>query len=142
MSDYKRMKVLRLPFEYANIGSVDDYDDISHDLWDKYGDIFYWNGTNIGKFNYAPTERPFIDFVLESEYGADSGEWGKVRELYPQEIDKYKEVFKKLSANIDMSKVKLVEYCWYNCSEAPDYYDPAEDTFYNEIPFICNFTLN
>jgi hypothetical protein len=139
MSDYCKKKVLRVPFECTGL-NIDDYDDLSHDLWQKFGDMFYWNGTDIGKFDVAPTYRPFIDFVLESEYGADCGEWGKVRELYPQEVDMYRGVFQKLCPDIDMSKVRLVEYCWYNCSEAPDYYDPMGDDFYKEVPFICNFT--
>ena len=139
MSDYCRMKVLRLPFEEANIGKLEDYDDLEHDLHEKYGDMFYWNGTNVGKFDSSPTYRPFIDYILEHEYGADCGEWGKIRELYPSEKLKYIEVFQKLNPNIDMDKVRLVEYCWYNCSEAPSYYEPLEDKFYSEIPFICNF---
>ena len=45
---------------------------------------------------------------------------------------------------VDMNKVHLVEFCWYNCSEAPDYYsmDKGKDPFYEEVPFICNFTLD
>ena len=31
-----------------------------------------------------------------------------------------------------MDDVKVVEFCWYNGSEAPNYYD-AEDDFYKEI---------
>lgn len=139
MSDYHRQKVLRIPFEDLGLNK-DDYKDTSYGLWQKFGDIFYWQGSNIGKFALAPTERLFIDFVLESDYGFDCGEWGKVRELYPQEIDKYREVFQKICPTVDMSRVRLVEFCWYNCSEAPDYYDPMEDDFYKEVPFVCNFT--
>lgn len=139
MSDYCRMKVLRIPFEDANIGCIEDYDDLEYDLHEKYGDMFYWNGKETGKFESAPTCRPFIDYILEKEYGADAGDWGKIRELYASEKLNYIEVFKRLNPEIDMDKVRLVEYCWYNCSEAPSYYDPAEDKFYSEIPFICNF---
>lgn len=139
MSDYCRMKVLRLPFEEANIGCIEDYDDLDHDLHEKFGDMFYWCGKQTGKFESSPTCKPFIDYVLECEYGADCGEWGKIRELSPSEKLKYTEVFHKLNSEIDIDKVKLVEYCWYNCSEAPDYYDLVEDPFYSEIPFICNF---
>lgn len=139
MSDYCKKKVLRIPWEDTGL-KLDDYDDISFDLWNKYGDMFYWCGNEVGRFQLAPCVRRFIDYVLEDDYGYDCGEWGKVRELYPQEVDKYKDVFQKLCPTIDMSKVKLVEFCWYNCSEAPDYYDPTEDEFYKEVPFICNFT--
>ena len=141
MSDYCKMKVLRIPFEYAGIGSVKDYEDITFDLHNKYGDMFWWGGKHEGRFDFAPTVRPFIDFVLEHDSDDDAcGDYGKVRELTPVEKLKYIEVFHKLSPNIDMDKVKLVEFCWYNCCEAPDYYDPVDDEFYREIPFICNFT--
>ncbi len=139
MSDYCKMKVLRLPFEDAGIGKPEDYDDISFDLHDKFGDLFYWCGKPDGKFDYAPTEKPFIDFVLGHEYDSSYGEYGKTRELYPSEKLKYTEVFQRLNPEINTDKVKLVEFCWYNCSEAPDYYDPVDDDFYREVPFICNF---
>lgn len=141
MSDYKREKVLRIPFEDLCL-DIKESDDLSYDLWKKFGDIFYWCGSCEGKFELAPTTRMFIDFVLESEYGSDCGDWGKVRELYPQEIDKYKKVFQKICPTVDMSKVRLVEFCWYNGCEAPNYYDPMEDDFYREIPFVCSFNLD
>ena len=85
-----------------------------------------------------------VYFVIEEEYGADCGEWGKVRELTLDEKIKYYPVFKKLYPDVDMNKVHLVEFCWYNCSEAPGYYsmDKGKDPFYEEVPFICNFTLD
>ena len=87
------------------------------------------------------SRRPFIDYILEYEYGSDCGDFGKVRELTDSEKLKYMRVFQHLNPSIDMDRVKLVEFCWYNCSEAPDYYDPVDDDFYLEVPFICNFTL-
>lgn len=143
MSDYHREKVLRIPMHDMGI-NPEDYDDIGYDLWEKFGDIFYWNGSSVGKFEVAPTEEFFIDFVLENEYGADCGEWGKVRELTVPEKVKYAPVFQKLYPQVNMSRVHLVEFCWYNCSEAPSYYsmDKNKDPFYEEVPFICNFTLD
>ena len=141
MSDYCRMKVLRVPFEECNLGDPADYTDIGYDLYEKLGgEIYYWGGKHEGKFDLAPTRKLFIDLVLEYEYDAGYGEWGKVRELYDSEKLKYIEVFRRLNPDINMNKVKLVEFCWYNSSEAPDYYDPEDDLFYLEIPFICNFT--
>jgi hypothetical protein len=140
MSDYCKMKVLRIPFEDCNFGLLEDCDDLSYAPYEKLGgDVFYWGGRREGKFDFAPTERPFIDFVLEHVYGAECGEYGKVRDLYTSEKLKYVEVFQKLNPNVNMDNVKLVEFCWYNCSEAPDYYDPMDDEFYLEVPFICNF---
>lgn len=139
MSDYCRMKVLRIPFEDANIGALSDYDDLDYDLHEKFGDMFYWCGKPVGKFVSSPTHKPFIDFVLEHEYDDGYGDYGKTRELYPAEKLKYIEVFKRLNPDIDMSRVRLVEFCWYNSGEAPDYYDPKDDDFYSEIPLVCNF---
>lgn len=143
MSDYHREKVLRIPMEDVGINPK-DYDDIGYDLWEKYGDMFYWNGHRVGKFDVAPTEEWFIDFVLDEEYGADCGEWGKVRDLTAEERLKYLPVFQKLYPKVNMNNVHLVEFCWYNCSEAPSYYstDKGKDPFYEEVPFICNFTLD
>ena len=143
MSDYHREKVLRIPMEDMGINPK-DYDDISYDLWEKFGDIFYWGSPRVGKFEVAPTSEWFIDFVLEENYGDECGDWGKVRLLTEVEQAKYLPVFQKLYPEVDMNKVHLVEFCWYNCSEAPGYYsmDKDEDPFYKEVPFICNFTLD
>lgn len=143
MSDYHREKVLRIPFEDLGLNAK-DFNDLDYDLWQKFGDIFYWNGRRIGKFESAPTRGYFIDFVLEDEYGADCGEWGKVRALTVPEKTKYTAVFQKINPDVDMNKVRLVEFCWYNCSEAPDYYsmDKKHDPFYEEVPFICSFPLD
>ena len=88
MSDYHREKVLRIPMEDMGINPA-DYDDIGYDLYEKYGDMFYWNRPRVGKFDVAPTEEWFLDFVIEEEYGACCGEWGKVRELTLDEKIKY-----------------------------------------------------
>ena len=142
MSDYRREKVLRIPIKDMGI-NPEDYDDIGYDLCEKYGDMFYWGGSKIGKFEVAPTEEWFLDFVLEDNYGDECGDWGRVRELTLDEKIKYYPVFKKLYPDVDMNKVHLVEFCWYNCSEAPSYYsmDKNKDPFYKELPFICNFSL-
>ena len=67
------------------------------------------------------------------EYDGDSdGEYGKVRELYNSEKDKYRNIFQQLGA-IDMDKVRLVEFCWYNATDAPDYYDLESDPFYDPV---------
>lgn len=140
MSDYCKMKVLRVPFEHCAFGSSEDYGDLEAILKEKLdSNMLYYGGEHVGKFDIAPTYKPFIDFVLKYNYGEDCGEYGKVRELYPEEKLKYIEVFKLLNPDIDMDNVRLVEFCWYNCSEAPDYYELTEDEFYTEIPLICNF---
>lgn len=148
MSDYVREKVLRLPIEgfqledlkkvitekLEAIGkSVRDVDD---DLgW--YTEMAFpevWGYGARGKFQWSPTyPRQFIDFVLDREWGCE-GEWGKVRELYPTEKEKYLPIFQKVLPGLDnIDNVRLVESCWYNGCEAPDYYDLKDDPFYAEV---------
>lgn len=82
-------------------------------------------------FTFAPTERAFVDYILEYD-GDSDGEYGKVRELYSIESEKYLDTFRQLGT-IDMDKVRLVEFCWYNATEAPDYYDIESDPFYDPV---------
>lgn len=126
MSSCVREKVLRIPLEFSGA----TIDELEANFQDKFG------YGDVGKFQGAPTERCFIDYVLEYEYDACCGEFGKIRELYPSEVEKYTQVFKDVMPNCDMSKVKLVEFCWYNCCEAPDYYATDGencDPFFEEV---------
>lgn len=84
------------------------------------------------KFQISPTEEKFIDYVLDYEYDAD-GDYGKTRELYDSEKLKYQSIFQQIDPNINMDYVRLVEFCWYNGTDAPDYYDEINDSFYNEV---------
>lgn len=88
-------------------------------------------GRKLHTFTFAPTERRFVDYLLEYD-GDSDGEYGKVRELYPIESEKYLDTFRQLGT-IDMDKVRLVEFCWYNATEAPDYYDIESDPFYDPV---------
>ena len=139
MSTYVREKVLRIPVERLNMDYIknilaekyNDYeDDFSYYLESEFPDIFDY--ATVGKFQTSPTEEPFIDYVLEYEWDAD-GEYGKTRALTDNEKRKYLSVFQKIDPNINMDYVRLVEFCWYDCCEAPNYYDNTNDSFYNEI---------
>lgn len=149
MSTYVREKVLRLPLEGFQLEDfkktiteqveamggepVDDVDDdLCYYTEKAFPDIFGYGDR--GKFQWSPTyPKQFIDFVLEYEYDCD-GEYGKVRELYPSEKAKYLPVFQKLLPGLDnLDDVRLVEFCWYNGCEAPDYYDLKDDPFYKEV---------
>lgn len=112
MSEYCKRKVLRVPCE-------------------KYG-IDPWE-VESGKFEVAPTVTPYLDYCLKFDNDSDSGEWGRSRKLTDGEKAKYEPVFREVIPNIDMNDVRLVEFCWYDCSEAPDYYDETKDTFYDEV---------
>lgn len=125
MSAYVKTKVIRIPFE--DTGLVGDLYNFEYNE--------NWGNSVVGKFSPSPTESPFVDFVLEYEHDSDSGEYGKVRDLYPSEVSAWEPIFKKEMPNCDMSKAKLVEFCWYNCCEAPDYYADiaSKDSFFKEV---------
>lgn len=120
MSDYVRKKVIRYPITKAQ---KEAFMDIEMKL-EKDG------------FQIAQTyPECFLDFVIDDEYGADGGDWGKVRTLYDQEVLRYESKFQKFIPDLISSKLRLVEYCWYNCSEAPSYYDETthHDSFFDEV---------
>ncbi len=148
MSTYVREKVLRLPIEGfqledfkktiteklepLGITAEDVDDDFLWAMEKAFPDICGYGDE--GKFQWSPTyPRQFIDFVLDYEYDCD-GEYGKVRELYPSEKAKYLPIFQKILPGLDnLDDVRLVEFCWYNGGEAPDYYDLKDDPFYKEV---------
>lgn len=139
MSTYVREKVLRIPFEKLfKICSIsdwftsDDLDDMSWLLEKKFPNEFEY--ATVGKFQISPAEDEFIDFVLEYEWDSFCGDFGKVRDLYNIEKENFLPVFQRLNPDFtleNMDNVKVVEFCWYNCCEAPNYYD--DDDFYKEI---------
>lgn len=136
MSCYCKMKVLRIPYKPEAWGWKDpDPGDFSWD-WDYVEkhfseDVFNPYRREVHTFTFAPTESAFVDYILEYD-GDSDGEYGKVRELYDSEKDKYRDIFQQLGT-IDMNKVRLVEFCWYNATEAPDYYDIESDPFYDPV---------
>ena len=141
MSTYVREKVLRIPRHKMNFANVvrkleekypndDVMDDLSFYLEDVLPDLFGYG--NINKFQTSPTEEAFIDYVLDYEYDCD-GDYGKVRELYESEKEKFRPIFQQIDPDVNMDYVRLVEFCWYNGGEAPSYYDPQEDPFYKEL---------
>lgn len=141
MSTYVREKVLRIPFEKLfKICSIsdwftsDDLDDMSWLLEKKFPNEFEY--ATVGKFQISPAEDEFIDFVLEYEWDSFCGDFGKVRDLYNIEKENFLPVFQRLNPDFtleNMDNVKVVEFCWYNSCEAPNYYDVEDDDFYKEI---------
>lgn len=134
MSCYCKMKVLRIPYEPEAWGWRNfDPDEDSWEYVEKHfsEDVFDPCGRKLHTFRFAPTERRFVDYLLEYD-GDSDGEYGKVRELYNSEKDRYRGIFQQLGP-IDMDKVRLVEFCWYNATDAPDYYDIESDPFYDPV---------
>ena len=131
MSTYVREKVLRIPMGKLNISfTEEEMDDLGWAIEKKFPEIFDY-GT-VGKFQLAPTCGNFIDLLLDKEWDAD-GEYGKIRTLSEREKAKYLPEFQKIDPNVNMDFVRLVEFCWYNGCEAPDYYDETKDPFYDEV---------
>lgn len=129
MSDYVRHKALRLPMTKEEIRALGVYS--LYDLEDKFPELFDWK--KLPRFEPAPTEKIFLDYLIEYDYGYYAGDFGKTRALTENEKEKYKPIFKQVVPNVDINKVRLVDFCWYNCSEAPDYYDETDDDFYEEV---------
>lgn len=141
MSTYVREKVLRIPMDKLDFSfvratmetkfpneAIDD--DFDFYLEQTFPELFEY--AEVNKFQMSPTRTPYLDYVLEYEWDAD-GEYGKTRSLSEREKSKYLPVFQKVDPNINMDWVRLVEFCWYNCSEADDYYDHMNDPFYDEV---------
>lgn len=130
MSTYVREKVLRVPVAKClpEFLALDDpYEELEKFLGSacKYA--------TVGKFQIAPTETFYIDYVLEYDWDCSAGEFGKTRALYASEKAKYRPEFESAIPTIDMDDVRLVEFAWYNGTDASDYYGETEDDFYNEI---------
>lgn len=131
------MKVPRIPYEPQAWGWADINPDADILETEEYivshfkEDVFDTYRRKLHTFTFAPTEREFVDYILEYD-GDSAGEYGKVRELYSIESEKYLDTFRQLGT-IDMDKVRLVEFCWYNATEAPDYYDIESYTLYDPV---------
>lgn len=134
MSDYQRIKVVRYPVtkeELALIVGSDEYD-LGYHLEKKFPELVEYDVP--GKFYWGMTyPRTFLDYCVDEEYGADCGEWGKIRELTPNEKRKYGELFRQILPIVYEDDLRVVEYCYYNGCEAPDYYDIEDDPFYKEV---------
>ena len=130
MSDYVKRKVIRLPFPKNLIDKlgVDDCWDCYDYLKEKFGEL--WD-KRPGGFDIEFTEKNnYIDYVVD--YSCDSdGEWGFSWFLNEEDIKKYKPLFDKGGFEYNPNDLRKVAYCWYNCSEPPDYYDPKDITFEN-----------
>ena len=106
--------VLRIPCERVGV----------EDPWqfaDEHEDLFRWEGP-LPRFQVAPTVRPFIDYVLKERVSREES-FGRTRGLTPAELRKYTPAFRALFPRIHMADVRLVDFCWYDGCEAPDYYE-------------------
>ena len=125
MSEYCHRKVIRMKIseeEVCKIFGVDDGWGVS-DLLEKT------------EFEIDPTSDFFLDYVLSSRNDAE-GDWGRTRRLSNAEYVKYGSKFRKLLKRriVMPNELRFVEYCWCDCSEAPDYFDEStyHDDFYDD----------
>lgn len=140
MSDYHKMKVVRYkltPDDLAHYQVPDTYS-----MEDKFSEVFQRNEIH---FEPALTDTPiYLDCILEEDDG--EGDYGKSRALYPEEKSKFGAMLQTLFAEMDkqmgnvhqrlpdLRNLRLVEFCWYDCTEAPDYFDENdEDPFYKSV---------
>jgi len=136
MSDYVHNKAVMYPIDCAKLGIKDAWDldekipEALKNNWDKKYPYFELEAmvdyAGNGDCNY------YLSLVLDSTYGRESGDFGRNRTLSPTEQEKYKKIFEQVIPDVDPSKLKYVDYCYYNCCESEDYY-VKEDEFNTEI---------
>ena len=120
MSDYRYMRVIRCKVDMNKMGVSSIWD-----LEDKFPELF---DISLPKyFAKAPVEEEnYLDYVLESKvsYGED---WGKSRYLTDNEAVKYLALFSQIYPDVERKDLRAVEFCWYDCSEAPLYFNVVEE---------------
>ena len=120
MSDYRYMRVIRCKMDMNKMGVSSIWD-----LEDKFPELFDINLPRY--FEKAPVEEEnYLDYVLESKvsYGED---WGKSRYLTDNEAVKYLALFSQIYPDVRKEDLRAVEFCWYDCSEAPLYFNAVEE---------------
>ena len=121
MSDYRHMRVIRCKVDMNKIEVSSLWD-----LEDKFPELFDIRLSNY--FEKAPVEEEnYLDYVLKSEISYDGGDWGKVRYLTDNETAKYLPLFKQIYPDVEEKDLRAVEFCWYDCSEAPLYFNVVEE---------------
>ena len=123
MSDYVRAKVIRYPLDdfYKKMKFDDEYE-LEEFL--KNIDKNFENYTFAVKYTYGNnTSHIYLDYTLNYEYGSDMGDYGISYELTKEQNEKWKDKFGKYLKDIDKDKFRLVEYCYYNGCDCPDYYE-------------------
>lgn len=96
------------------------------ELWDKVYDSLEEDG----KFEISPMESNienqfFLEYTISEQGG--SGEWCKEYHLPNEEREywgkQFSELLIKFGIEVDVRKLKKLEYCYYNGCDALDYYN-------------------
>lgn len=120
MSDYVHKKAVRLPLDFEGLGFEEPYD-FEQVLKEKVPSLIRIR--NKGFEVDVTDEGYYIDWTYYYTYGENSGDFGSARELTKKELKTIKPYFDKLGIDYNTKDLRLVDYCYYNGCEAPDYYD-------------------
>lgn len=129
MSDYVHNRVVRLPLPEQIISKCDTENDDPYDFYETYlkdllGEL--WGRNN--KFTLTLTDKAYyIDWVYYHSYGEESGDFGFSRLLTEKELRVIKPYFNKLCVDYKDEDLRVVDYCYYNCCDEPDYYSIEEN---------------
>ena len=132
MSDYVRNKQVLYPVTKELLKKL-NCDDI-YDLEENFPARSKFEVEGFIDYSGTKNYNRYLAYELDSNYGVESGEFGRARFLKPAEQEKYKKLFSEVIPEdlIDPSLFKYVDYCYYNCCEADDYY-VKKDSFEEEI---------
>lgn len=132
MSDYVRNKQVLYPvtkelLEKLNCNNI-------YDLEEKFPVRSKFEAEGFIDYSGTKNYNRYLAYELDSDYGVENGEFGRARFLKPAEQEKYKKLFSEVIPEdlIDPTLFKYVDYCYYNCCEADDYY-VKKDSFEEEI---------
>ena len=140
MSDYCKKFVVRYRPTKEQlmevIGETYDEDTCEFDL---FPGMFNRSPFSIGctvDYDGDGKSRYYIDYTIDYSYGEESGDYGRARMLTQDESTEAIKLFRKLFQDItDSSNMRVVEYCYYDCSEPQDYFDvkQAKEPFYSSV---------
>lgn len=139
MSYYKHEKVIRFRID-ENTPKKLGFDDIEN-LIDNFDDYMEKQCLELSCFEKEDgkrriTNKPpyfkaepcyreqYIDLILFKDEG--DGEYGYVSMLSKKEFNVFSEMFKRIGLDVKPEELRKVDYCFYNCSEPPDYFDVEE----------------
>ena len=147
MSCYERNLVVRYkpPEDWVKscLDNISEkYDDLIDYLQEKYPDVFSESWADLGKISRSPTCELFLDLLLYRESNSYSSEFYKSRKLTMPEHYMAIKVFNRMNINPLYEDLRMVDFCWYNCSEANDFFEETDDEFYHSkeklIMEVCN----
>ena len=132
MSDYVRNKQVLYPITKELLEKLNCMD--AYDLEEKFPARSKFEVEGFIDYSGTKNYNRYLAYELDSNYGTESGEFGRARFLKPAEQEKYKKLFSEVIPEdlIDPTLFKYVDYCYYNCCEADDYY-VKKDSFEEEI---------